>query len=175
MKTKKITLIGLGAVLLIAVTFAVLQATHITHFFEPAAQKQKQQATQYENNKKATTVVNGGNPSSTDSKGNTAASTGTYTPPNNTDNITITPTRQNDQVVLRIKLKGYSDGSCALTITNDAKSTSQTAQVVYAPDFSTCAGFSIPVSTLGSGNWNISLAVTSGGITTNQSSAYTVQ
>lgn len=172
---KKTLPIGALSIVLIGGVFLVLQATHTTHFFQASTVKQKQEEKQY-NNKQKEAVVNGkGNPSTTDASGQPVTSSGTYTPPSSSDNITITPTQQGDQVVITTRLAGYSDGSCALTVTNDGKTNTQNAQVVYAPDFSTCAGFTVPVSSLGKGTWSINLAVTSGGITTTKSTTLIVQ
>lgn len=84
----------------------------------------------------------------------------------NPDNVSITATQTDSSTVtVQTKLVGYSDGSCTLTATNGSKTFNQTAQVIYAPDFSTCAGFSVPVSQLGTGTWNVKLDVTSRGNT----------
>ena len=175
---KRPLIIALLAFLGVMIVLCVLQITHTTHFFEPTSSKQKQQETTYNGDKKQTTVSNNGNPSKTDVAGNPAASSGSYTTPqSNSDAVSITPSQQGNYVVLSVKLSGYSDGSCALSITNanTGKDLTRDADVIYAPNFSTCAGFSIPTSSLGAGSWSISLAITSGGITTNKSLSLIVQ
>lgn len=175
--SKKTISLSVLSLALVGGIFVALQATHVTHFFRQAnsIQKQKQQEKNFNNKQKEATVNGKGNPSTTDETGQPVESTGTYTPPSSASNITISPEQQSNQVSITTKLAGYSDGSCTLTITNGAKNTSQTASVIYAPDFSTCAGFTIPVSTLGAGSWSINLAVTSGGITTTKSTTFTVK
>lgn len=78
--------------------------------------------------------------------------------PTDTSTITLSATQSGDSVVVRNELhgQGYSSGSCVLTITNGSKTTTQKAEIMYQPEYSMCAGFSVPVSTIGAGNWNIS-------------------
>lgn len=175
---KRPLIIALLALLGLVIVLCILQLTHTTHFFESASSKQKQQETTYNSDKKQAIVDSGGSPSKTDSAGNPAASSGTYTTPRSDSGaISIEPSQQGSNVVISIKLSGYSDGSCALTVTNasSGKSSTKNANVIYAPDFSTCAGFTIPTSTLGAGSWSISLDVTSGGITNNKLSSLVVR
>lgn len=67
----------------------------------------------------------------------------------------------NDTVTVFTKLNSNTQGSCALTITNGSKTSTHTVNIIYQPEFSTCAGFSVPISELGAGIWNINLAVNS--------------
>lgn len=69
----------------------------------------------------------------------------------------------NNNVTVFTKLTSYSNGSCQLTVTNGSKSHSQTAAVIYQPEFSSCAGFSVPIDAVGKGTWTIQLTATSGG------------
>lgn len=75
----------------------------------------------------------------------------------------------NSTVTVFSKLYGYSDGSCELKITNGARATSQNAPIIYQREFSSCAGFSVPINSVGTGNWTITLAVTSAGSTETKS------
>lgn len=54
----------------------------------------------------------------------------------------------------------WSSGTCTLSITNKSTSTSKKAAIQTMPSYSTCQGFSIPVSELGAGVWKINLTVT---------------
>lgn len=76
--------------------------------------------------------------------------------------LNLTPSQSGTTVTILTKIQGVSSGSCTLTITNDSKSTEQTAQIIYQPEFSSCAGFSVPVGSLGAGTWNIAVKVTPG-------------
>lgn len=82
--------------------------------------------------------------------------------PTNTNTITLIATQSNTSVTVYNELKGqgYSSGTCKLTVKNADKTTSQTAEIIYQPEYSMCAGFTVPVSTIGAGNWDITLEVT---------------
>lgn len=82
--------------------------------------------------------------------------------PTDTDTIVLSATQSGSSVVVHNELhgQGYSSGSCQLTVSNGTKTTSQAAQVAYQPVYSMCAGFSVPVSSLGQGTWTITLEVT---------------
>lgn len=55
-----------------------------------------------------------------------------------------------------------SSGTCTLTLTSNGRTVTRTANIIQNPSSSSCEGFSIPVTELGSGTWNINLAVNSG-------------
>jgi hypothetical protein len=96
--------------------------------------------------------------------------------PTSAKNIELTAKKEtNGTVTVFTKLFGYTAGSCNLKITNGSKSSSQQAEVVYQPQYSSCAGFSVPIADLSNGDWNIVLSVTSGGQTTDKSLSYKVQ
>lgn len=68
---------------------------------------------------------------------------------------------QSDQsVTVLTKMQNVAGGTCKLTVSNGDKITSQTAQVIYQPEFSSCAGFSVPISAVGAGAWSINVEVT---------------
>lgn len=81
--------------------------------------------------------------------------------PTSSDTIDLTATQQQSDVVVITKLtgSGYSQGTCTLTATNGSKSVSKTADIIYQPEYSTCAGYTIPTSSLGAGTWKLSLKV----------------
>lgn len=82
--------------------------------------------------------------------------------PKSNSSIELSANRDGDSVTIIIKLKeqGYSQGKCSLTVAANGKRVAQNADIIYQPEYSTCAGFSIPVSSVGSGQWAISLSVT---------------
>lgn len=115
-----------------------------------------------------------GSPGNTNTdKGSTPPAT--YTPPASNNGITLTPSTSGDTVVVSTQLAGYSDGTCKLTATNGSKTSVQTANVIYAPSFSTCAGFTVPIADLGNGTWSLTLDVTSGGTTNSKTATYEVK
>jgi len=100
----------------------------------------------------------------------------TPTPAPSSDNISLT-TRQesNNTVTVLTKLTNFSNGTCALTVSNGTKTVTQQAAVIYQSEFSSCAGFSVPISQLGSGSWSIKLDVTSAGTTSTKTTSLEVQ
>lgn len=84
------------------------------------------------------------------------------------DNPETTPTssielsakqESNGSVTVLTKLYGVSEGTCTLTASRAGVTHTQTAQVIYQPNFSSCAGFSVAKDKLGIGTWTIQLAV----------------
>ena len=69
----------------------------------------------------------------------------------------------------------WSSGTCTLSITNKSISTSKKAALQTMPSYSTCQGFSIPVSELGAGVWKINLTVTNGSDNATSHQEVTVQ
>lgn len=106
-------------------------------------------------------------PSGTDKKKNLIDNNDNTKDPIN-QNITLEATQKGSTVTITTKLTGYSDGECALDISSDGKSISKTAEIIYQPEFSTCAGFSVNTSELEKGTWNITLTVTSGSSSTHR-------
>lgn len=140
--------------------------------FKSNDQKAQEQTQTYNNSRKEAAIDNNGSTSSNGTKDSTP--TTPYAPPINNDGITITPSTSDSNVVITTKLVGYSDGTCKLDVTNGIKTTSQTVAVIYAPNYSTCAGFTIPKDTLGTGEWDITLTIISGGNTTSKTATYEV-
>lgn len=82
------------------------------------------------------------------------------------DKITIlTHQESNGTLTVSTKLYGYSDGVCGLKVSNGSKTLSYSAGVIFQPEYSTCAGFSVSVNKIGAGTWTIDLTVTSKGQT----------
>lgn len=75
--------------------------------------------------------------------------------------LELTARQESDKsVTVLSKIRNAANGTCNLTITNGASSHTQSADIIYQPDFSSCAGFSIPQNKLGPGEWTIKLSVT---------------
>lgn len=78
-------------------------------------------------------------------------------------NASINASQEDEtQVTVKTRVTGASSGDCTLRIVNGGKTKNYKAKLMYQPQFSTCAGFSIPISDLGTGVWNISLTVETG-------------
>lgn len=101
-------------------------------------------------------------PSGNDKKQDLINDDGDDQDPVTPSNITLSATQTDSMVTITTKLVGYSDGECALVVGSDNGSLTRKAEIIYQPEFSTCAGFSIDTAELGKGTWNISLTVTSG-------------
>lgn len=68
-----------------------------------------------------------------------------------------------DQVVVKTKVDNLSRGQCSLKVTNSGTEKTYKADLIYQEQFSTCAGYTIPVSDIGAGTWSIELTVASEG------------
>ena len=80
--------------------------------------------------------------------------------PISSDQITLTAEQSGNKITVLTKLANLPGGVCKLTITNGNVSVLKQADVIYQPQFSSCAGFTIPIAEVGGGNWSIKLAVT---------------
>ncbi|HSX27602.1 MAG TPA: hypothetical protein VLG25_02370 [Patescibacteria group bacterium] len=95
---------------------------------------------------------------------------------NNSSSIVLSARQEsNGTVTVFTKLYNVSSGTCSLLVTNGYKQTTQTAEIIYQPEYSTCAGFSVPISKLGAGNWTIKLTVTHSDQTKTNSINYEVK
>lgn len=80
------------------------------------------------------------------------------TPESTSQSIELSARQEpNNTVTIFTKLYGYSSGNCELNVTNGDKKHSQIATIVFQREYSTCAGFSIPISALSKGQWTIQL------------------
>ena len=82
--------------------------------------------------------------------------------PASAKHIELSAEQSSETVVVTTKLReqGFSSGQCVLTITSSGQRSEQHAAIIYQPEYSTCAGFSVPARSLPTGTWHISLAVT---------------
>jgi hypothetical protein len=138
-------------ILVSAITLFILERNNVTHIIpgvtpDPTVLKQQDTQTQVDIEKKKDAIEN----------------TNTTTNPQAIDHhIELSAQQQNSEVTIFTKLYNYSDGSCSISITNDTSTFTNNAEIIYQPEYSTCAGFSVPVSKLGSGTWNVTLVSTS--------------
>jgi hypothetical protein len=160
------------ALLLLALLFVALFFTHTFPFRSPAddlAAAQKQEAKLNADNKKSLIEDGGGanadngspKTSGSENPGNNNAATPTDTQ-NQSTSIQLSARQEaNGSVTVFTKLYGYSAGTCRLEVTNGQATQTQTAEIIYQSQFSTCAGFSVPSDKLGAGTWDIKLTATS--------------
>lgn len=160
LKNKKFNkpLLIAGAILLVVAGGLISELSGITNFFSinQKAADQRQEA-QTNADAKRDFIENGpGSPTS--SKESTSSTESTD---DNQRKIDLS-TRQeeiNNSVTVFTELHNFDSGTCNLTVTNADKTVTQSAGVIYQPEFSSCAGFSIPISQLGKGIWSINLTV----------------
>ncbi|MCA9328068.1 hypothetical protein KDA14_06065 [Candidatus Saccharibacteria bacterium] len=154
--------------LLLGLLLVVLEKTHVTDFIKtsdrsaqtdgPTKAQQEQQA---KADAKAKQDYLDSVAKSDTSSGNSTSST-TESPARESGTLSVTASQSGGTVTVLTQMQGVTAGTCTLAATNGPKNTSQTAQVIYQPEFSSCAGFSVPTSTLGSGRWDISVSVAPG-------------
>ena len=94
-------------------------------------------------------------------QGNQGTQENTPQPPQpSSDTISLSAQRaNNDSVTVYTQLAPIASGTCTLTVTNGSKTTTQKAEIIYQLQHSLCAGFSVPVSTVGTGDWSLKLSV----------------
>lgn len=91
-----------------------------------------------------------------------------YSPPTSSDNLKLSAYVKDGNAVVTTKLYGYSDGNCMVSLHKATQTVTRSAPVIYQSEYSSCAGFSIPVSELSSGQWTVTLDVQSGSTTTSK-------
>jgi cytoskeletal protein RodZ len=84
-------------------------------------------------------------------------------------------TESNNSVTVIAKLANISSGTCKLDIANGTSTFSASADVIYQPEYSSCAGFSVPITPLGHGTWNITLTINPGTTQSTKTIIYKVQ
>lgn len=87
--------------------------------------------------------------------------------------ITLSAKTDKDTVIITTNLSSTPSGSCKLTITGGTTPVTKTAQVIYNPEFSTCAGFSVAKHEVNAPQWTIKLDVSSPDGTQTKTITYT--
>lgn len=137
-------------ILLAIVTAVVGYVFHTKNTFIPKSDiKQPPQKTTTVAPPQLPTSSNNSNPKTT-AESSTPAQT--VTP-----NVQLFLRQDGNNVVATTKLYHISSGECSLEVNNRDKLIELRAQVIFQQEFSTCAGFSIPVSSLGAGAWSVTL------------------
>ena len=81
--------------------------------------------------------------------------------PTTSDNpIDLSTAQSGASVNVFTKLYNFPDGRCSLVVQNNGASRTYSADILYGEEYSTCTGFSIPVSDLGPGSWKFTLTAT---------------
>jgi hypothetical protein len=172
-KNYKKILFVLAALLILAALFFALEKLNVTNFIHKKSDTASQNQGPSAEEKAAENKVNA------DAKkdfieGNSQNSTSNSSAQPQGSSIDLSAKQEtNNTVTIFTKLYGVSSGTCTLTVTNNGSAQNYTADVIYAAEYSTCAGFSIPVKN--PGNWNIQLNLNSNGQTFTKSITYQVK
>lgn len=153
---KKLFLSALAFTLLGMATVATLEITKVTDFIKqnpseqsgPSATEKAEQDRAVQQDKKD--FIESPDPIAQ-----------TSTADNNTTIELSAKQESNGSVTVLTKLRNISEGTCTLTVSNKSMTDVQTARIIYQPDFSSCAGFSVRKDKIGAGEWVIKLAVAS--------------
>jgi hypothetical protein len=168
-KTSKFFIgVAAGSVVLVF-TLVILEATHVIDLIQinetktvtPTTEQLKQQEEVNDN-----------------TKDKFISATPTPTPSAiTTSNKVVVTARQelNGNVTVFTKIYDNSAKNCQIVLTKDSATITKQASVIYQPEYSTCAGFSIQKSELSSGSWQISLTVTGDSATINATTSIEVK
>lgn len=178
-KNRKNKILLLAAIMLLLVSCGVIyylsqaqntQETKTNHpdtNLKPATTEQKDTG----NKTKSTTA----NPDGSDPESPKNPST----PGNGQAETTVeqTASTQNGSIYqLRYLIGAVSkNGTCTLTLTNDARVVTKTAKTQALAQASTCQGFDIPTSELSPGVWNTNMVVSGDGLSGSTSSTIRIQ
>lgn len=166
-KARNVVLVSLG--LLAATCFVIVLSMNFGVFnHEPAVKKpstENQKKSQQADTQNKQDFIENGAGNNTSGSSNQSEKT----------NIALSMSQNGSNVIITTKLYSYSDGMCSLVIRNGSSTFTQTATVLYAPQFSTCEGFSVPITKLGTGSWLATLSVTSKGTTASSSASLEVK
>lgn len=157
--TTKIWLLALATVLLVLLVVAVLEKTGTINLVGSSASDTSATGPTAEQKAEEEKTNAEGKQEFLDDTYRDKDDTPVATPPADAT-VSITAKQEGSSVTVLTKIQSVAEGNCTLTATNGAKTTSQEAAVIYQPEFSSCAGFGVPVSSLGSGTWAIKLTVT---------------
>ena len=166
-KRFRIIWLSLLALLILGLLLVVLEKTHVTNFIKmpakhttaPAGPTKAQQQAEAQTNAASKQLLLD-NTVKDQSSNSTAPGTSTPATPTPTTSMTLTASQSGSSVIALTQIQDVAEGTCKLVASNGIKSTTQTAQIIYQPQFSSCAGFTVPVSSIGAGTWSIAVTVT---------------
>ena len=144
-------------IIFLVFTFILSEIAGLTHFINHQSNLTPEQSKEEKTNNSKQEYIE-----SDSNKTDVNSSTTPVIPTSN--DISISTRREADgSVTILTQLVNYSDGTCDISVTNGTKTYDQSANIIYQTSFSICAGFNIPVSSVGLGTWEITLRVTSKG------------
>lgn len=185
---KKLSLIGLAAVLTAGIVGSSLYALHVWPFAGSHTTDPSKEVTKVDLSKPSKDIIDSANdakkqiPSGDGST--TAKSSETTTKPAaqpgvKTDaGLRITSANQSGNLVLiRTLIQTLTDkGTCSLAMSGPSGgSYTATAAIQAMASSSTCAGFNVPVSSLKTGTWKITVSINSDTLTGSDTSEITIK
>ena len=157
-----------GVLLLAILLLGVLEKTHVTNFIGvPAKQtnvlvgptkEQRQAEAQASADSKQQLLDNA--VKNDESSNNTNPDTNTPATSPTSASLTLTASQSGSNVTVLTQIQNVAEGTCKLVVSNGIKSTTQIAKIIYQPQFSSCAGFTVPTDKVGAGTWSIAVSVT---------------
>lgn len=156
--SKKMWLLVLATVLLVLLAVAVLEKTGTINLFGSSASDTSAKGPTPEQKAEEEKTNADAKQEYLDDTYKDKDDTPVVTPPADAT-VSISAKQEGSSVTVLTKIQSVAEGNCTLTVTNGAKSATQEAAIIYQPEFSSCAGFGVPVSALGAGTWNIKLTV----------------
>lgn len=161
--SKKIVVVLL-LLFLIGAVFTILEIAHVTNFIGNANTDTTVSSGPTEEQKQAQAKADAQNKQQLIDDSTKSTQSSTPSTPDSHDasslSISAAQTSDNKSVTVLTKIMGVSDGSCKLVLKNGEVSKTLTASIIYQPQFSSCAGFTVPVTDLGAGNWSIEVTAT---------------
>ena len=118
---------------------------------------------------------NSGTKNNTDTTSDTSVKPKPSKKPVSNSQIDLAAESQDQSLVVTTKLKNITSGTCELTLTKGSKTVKESANIIYTPEYSTCEGFAIDKSRLGSGVWNIRLVVKTASASPEKTITYKLQ
>lgn len=173
--TKKLVIYAAAALVFVVCLLTVLELTGATNLISksPAQDSVLDSDGPTEEQKQTDDAINAANKQEALEQ-ETAQPTPDPTPPESSSIELSAQQEGSTSVTIFTKLHAITSGSCSITVTNGSASTTQTAMVIYQPEYSSCAGFSIPISGLGAGTWQVNLKVDSNGTSATKSLSFEV-
>lgn len=90
--------------------------------------------------------------------------------------LTVSAEESGSSLVILTSIKKFSGtGSCTVRLSRGASVITKTTEVLYQREASSCAGFSIPLSDLELGTWNIDLTISTQSSNLSKSITYTIK
>lgn len=158
-RSRNITLIVVALAIAALVALLILEKTKTTDIVKmPQTKKQQDTKKQQEAEQKAAVEAKQNYLDESVKTPDTTDAVPATTP--SSSSMTLSAKQEGDTVTILTQLSGISSGECVLSLQNGSTTKQEKAQIIYQPEFSSCAGFSIAKSSLGAGTWKISLTAT---------------